>query len=134
MMAASVRRALAAAKVALGKGQSGDVRHAEDARKAAATEATGGTTPRRPWRPWAVTHRGGDSPDASEHSSNAILDAPVAAAVAVALDDAMYAMAYHHRSCGWTSGDGSWWPNPRGTPAAVTASHCRCGARRLDGE
>ena len=71
---------------------------------------------------------GGDSPDASEHSSNAILDAPVAVAVAVALDDAMYAMAYHHRSCGWTSGDGSWWPNPAAYLAAVTASHGRCGA------
>ena len=127
-MAASVRRALAAAKVALegavggretrgGREKSGGDRgDGRDDPFAAAMAAMGGDSP------------GGDSPDASEHSSNAILDAPVAVAVAVALDDAMYAMAYHHRSCGWTSGDGSWWPNPAAYLAAVTASHGRCGA------
>ena len=105
------------------------MRHAEDARKAVATEATGGTTlSRRPWRPWAVTHRAVTHPTRPNTHRTRSLDAPAAVAVAVALDDAMYAMAYHHRSCGWTSGDGSWWPNPAAYLAAVTASHGRCGA------
>ena len=51
--------------------------------------------------------------------------APVAAVrVAVALDDAMYALAYHGRSCGWAgSSRFSWRPNPALYLNAVTASH-----------
>ena len=51
--------------------------------------------------------------------------APVAAVrVAVALDDAMYALAYHGRSCGWAgSSRSSWRPNPALYLNAVTASH-----------
>ena len=62
--------------------------------------------------------------DETERKSDEILDAPAAVKIVVALDDAMYAMAYHHRSCGWTSA-GSWWPNPAAYLAAVTASHAR---------
>ena len=128
-MAATVRAALAGAKVALEEGGGGVGRGGGRKEKsggdrgdgidpfAAAMAAMGGVGGGfgKSIEPVDRTRRETEPADET-------LDSPAAVAVAVALDDAMYAMAYHHRSCGWTSA-GSWWPNPAAYLAAVTASH-----------
>ena len=134
-MAATVRAALADAKVALEEGGGGVGRGGGRKEKsggdrgdgidpfaaAMAAMGGGGGVVGKSIEPVDRTRRETEPADET-------LDSPAAVAVAVALDDAMYAMAYHHRSCGWTSGDGSWWPNPAAYLTAVTASHGRCGA------
>ena len=129
-MAATVRAALADAKVALEEGGGGVGRGGGRKEKSggdrgdgidpfaaamAAMGGGGGGGVGKSIEPVDRTRRESEPADET-------LDSPAAVAVAVALDDAMYAMAYHHRSCGWTSG-GSWWPNPAAYLAAVTASH-----------